>query len=102
MSDDSVKRRGTVIGVSLMVQTPPPPPRREHHGEGEERQRTPSVEDKVRRCIERIDNGCGSEVDFLTLKKLKAAIQSRKKITPRMKNILDMIEPVIQRFGYYF
>lgn len=103
MSGDSVSKgpkqgplQGTTIGISLMVQTPPPPrpeTKMEHR---------PSVEDKVRRCIERIDNGCGSEVDFLTLKKLKAAIQSRKKITSRMKNILDMIEPVIQRFGYYF
>lgn len=99
MSDDSAKSRSTVIGVSLMVKTPPPP-RREHHGE--ERERMPSVEDRVRKCIERIDNGCGTEVDFLTLKKLKAAIQSRKKITPRMKNILDMMEPTIQRFGYYY
>jgi hypothetical protein len=84
-----------------MVNTPPPP-RQEHHGEGEEQERTPSVEDKVRRCIERIDNGCGNEVDFLTLKKLKAAIQAKEKITPRMKNLLDMIEPVMRRFGYYF
>jgi hypothetical protein len=99
MSGDSHSSKGTVVGISLMVSTPPPP-RREHHGE--ERERTPSVEDRVRKCIERIDNGCGTEVDFLTLKKLKAAIQSRKKITPRMKNILDMMEPTIQRFGYYY
>jgi hypothetical protein len=103
MSDDSVSKRphqgplqGTTIGISLMVSTPPPRPSAGEH------KRMPSVEDKVRKCIERIDNGCGTEVDFLTLKKLKAAIQARKKITPRMKNILDMIEPVIQRFGYYF
>lgn len=93
--------QGTVIGVSLMVKTPPPP-RREHHGEGEERQRIPSVEDKVRKCIDRIDNGCGTEVDFLTLRKLKAAIQAKKTITPRMKNLLDMMEPTIRRFGYYY
>lgn len=97
MSDDSVNRKGTTIGISLMVSTPPPP-KREHHKE----EYRPSVEDKVRKCIERIDNGCGTEVDFLILKKLKAAIQAKKHITPRMKNVLNMIEPVIQRFGYYY
>lgn len=84
----------SVIGISLLVSQMPSPRQR--------RERRPSIEEKVRDCIERIDNGCGTEVDFLTLKKLKAAIQSKPKLTPRMKNILDMVEPVIRRFGYYF
>lgn len=86
-----------MIGISLLIsQMPGPGRRREHH------ERRPTIEQKVRDCIERIDNGCGTEVDFLTLKKLKAAIQSKPKLTPRMKNILDMVEPVIRKFGYYF
>lgn len=84
----------SVIGISLLVSQMPSP--------RQGRERRPSIEEKVRDCIERIDNGCGTEVDFLTLKKLKAAIQSKPKLTPRMKNILDMVEPVIRRFGYYF
>jgi hypothetical protein len=84
--------KGTSVGVSVMI----------HQMPENQVKKGPSVEEKVRNCIERIDNGCGTEVDFLTLKKLKAAIQSRDKITPRMKNILDMMEPVIQRFGYYY
>lgn len=97
MSDDSHKgpMGGTKIGVSIMIQQPPP--KKEHHEEYK-----PSVEDKVRDCIERIDNGCGTEVDFLTLKKLKAAIQSRPKQTPRMVNLVKMIDPIMRRFGYYF
>jgi hypothetical protein len=94
MSDDS--RKATKIGVSVMIHQPPPP-KKEHPEE-----RRPSVEDKVRDCIERIDNGCGTEVDFLTLKKLKAAIQSRPKQTPRMVNLVKMIDPIMRRFGYYF
>ena len=86
-----------VIGMSLLVsQMPSRHPEPKHHS------RQVGVEEKVRDCIERIDNGCGTEVDFLTLKKLKAAIQARPKQTARMKNILAMIEPVIRRFGYYF
>lgn len=87
-----------VIGISLLV-SQMPGRRQEQH---ERHERRIGVEEKVRDCIERIDNGCGTEVDFLTLKKLKAAIQSRPKQTARMKNILEMIEPVIRRFGYYF
>lgn len=94
MSDDS--HNGQVkIGLSLIMKQPPPRPLKQAH----ERK---TVEQKVRHCIERIDNGCGTEVDFLILKKLKAAIQSQKSITPRMQNILDMVEPIIRRFGYYF
>lgn len=85
-----------MIGISLLVSQMPGRQKREHH------ERKPTIEQKVRDCIERIDNGCGTEVDFLTLKKLKAAIQSKPKLTPRMKNILDMVEPVIRKFGYYF
>jgi hypothetical protein len=86
-----------MIGISLLI-SQPPPQREERH----RRERRPTIEEKVRDCIERIDNGCGTEVDFLTLKKLKAAIQAKPKLTPRMKNILGMVEPVIRRFGYYF
>lgn len=86
-----------MIGISLLIsQMPGRQGRSEHH------EHRPTIEQKVRDCIERIDNGCGTEVDFLTLKKLKAAIQSKPKLTPRMKNILDMVEPVIRKFGYYF
>lgn len=89
------KNSPNMIGISLLISQMPG---REHKPE----RRQPSIEEKVRDCIERIDNGCGTEVDFLTLKKLKAAIQSKPKLTPRMKNLLDMVEPVIRRFGYYF
>jgi len=97
MSDDS--RNGHVkVGLSVMIAQPPPMKMRkpEHH------RPAPSIEDKVRDCIDRIDNGCGTEVDFLTLKKLKAAIQSRPKQTPRMVNLVKMIDPIMKRFGYYF
>lgn len=83
-----------MIGISVLVSQMPARQRQD--------EQKPTIEQKVRDCIERIDNGCGTEVDFLTLKKLKAAIQSKPKLTPRMKNILDMVEPVIRKFGYYF
>lgn len=92
MSDDSPS---TKVGISVMVHQMPS--KKKHHEE-----ERPTIEQKVRRHIERIDNGCGTEVDFLVLKKLKAAIQSQPKQTPRMANLVKMIDPVMKRFGYYF
>lgn len=61
----------------------------------------PNIEDQVRACIQRIDDGTGTEVDFLMLKRLKAALLKKER-TPRVKNLLEMIEPTLRRFGYYF
>lgn len=62
----------------------------------------PNLEDQVRACIQRIDDGTGSEVDFLLLKRLKADLLKKDRKNPRVKNLLDMVEPTIRRFGYYF
>lgn len=64
--------------------------------------RAPPIEDQVRSRIERIDNGCASHVDFLVLKKLQEALRIRTPCTPRIKNLMEMIEPVMRKFGYYF
>ena len=88
--DDSNK-----IGISLIVKMGPP----ESHQKLKEAK--PNLEDQVRACIQRIDDGTGTEVDFLLLKRLKSALL-KKKPSPRVKNILEMIEPTLRRFGYYF
>lgn len=64
--------------------------------------RGPSIEEQVRERIDRIDNGCGTHVDFLVLKKLQESLRQRQPCTPRVQNIMDMIEPVMRKFGYYF
>lgn len=61
----------------------------------------PNIEDQVRACIQRIDDGTGTQVDFLMLRRLKEALLKRDK-NPRVKNLLQMIEPTLRRFGYYF
>lgn len=83
------------IGISVIVQDVPS---KEHTSCCKKK----SPEDEVRERIERIDSGCGSEVDFLVLKRLQAALKAKKPCTPRMKNLIEMIEPVMRRFGYYF
>lgn len=80
------------VGISIRLEMPAP--------EGGTKSR-PNIEDQVRACIQRIDDGTGTEVDFLMLKRLKAALLKKEK-TPRIKNLLEMIEPTLRRFGYYF
>lgn len=87
MHDDSAK-----IGISLMLQMPT---------SRKEVKQKPNLEDQVRACIQRIDDGTGTEVDFLVLKRLKCDLLKLKKKTDRVNNLLKMIEPTLRRFGYY-
>ena len=91
MHDDSNK-----IGISVLVKMGPPAT------DSKPQSAKPNLEDQVRACIQRIDDGTGTEVDFLMLKRLKAALLKKDKKNPRVKNILEMIEPTLRRFGYYF
>lgn len=81
------------IGISIMLQMP-------HKTQTEKTK--PNIEDQVRACIQRIDDGTGTEVDLLLLKRLKTALLKKDKKNPRIKNLLEMIEPTLRRFGYYF
>lgn len=83
------------IGISIMIADMPSKEKSCEH-------RAPSIEDQVRERIDRIDSGCGSHVDFLVLKKLQQALREKKPCTPRIQNLMDMIEPVMRKFGYYF
>ena len=68
----------------------------------EECHKGPSIEDRVRERIESIDSGAGCLQDFLVLKKLQESLRQKKPCTPRIQNLMDMIEPVMRKFGYYF
>lgn len=86
--------RGNVVGVSVLVHQMPPKEK------SPEKKKKP-IEDVVREAIERIDDGCATEVDFLMLKRLKLGLQKLKP-TPRVKNLITMIDPAMRKFGYYF
>lgn len=88
MHDDSPK-----LSLSLILQMP---------STGQPVKKKPNVEDQVRAAIQRIDDGTGTEVDFLLLRKVKVALLKKDKTHPRVKSLLEMIEPTIRRFGYYF
>lgn len=86
---------GKTIGISISIKDMPMPPKEKCH-------RGPSIEDQVRHRIENIDSGSGCLQDFLVLKKLQESLRQKKPCTPRIQNLMDMIEPVMRKFGYYF
>lgn len=85
---------GKKIGISVMIHDMP-------SREKTEEVKKPSIEEQVRSRLDRIDDGCATEVDFLVLKRLQ---ESLKKLPPkpRVENLIKMIEPAMKRFGYYF
>lgn len=89
MPNDSNK-----VSISVMLQMPSEP--------SSQKTSRPNLEDQVRACIQRIDDGTGTEVDFLVLKRLKTALLKKDTKSPRIQNLLQMIEPTLRRFGYYF
>lgn len=86
---------GKTIGISISIKDVPMPRK-------EECRKGPSIEDKVRERIENIDSGSGCLQDFLVLKKLQESLRQKKPCTPRIQNLMNMIEPVMRKFGYYF
>jgi hypothetical protein len=59
----------------------------------------PSVEEQVRQAIEMIDSGRDSYVEWKLLNKLAKELRSRK--DARSKNLLEMIDPVLQKYGLH-
>lgn len=86
---------GKTIGISIMLKDVPS---REKCCESKK----PPIEDQVRERIEKIDSGSACLQDFLVLRRLQEALRQKKPCTPRIQNIMDMIEPVMRKFGYYF
>ena len=85
---------GKRIGVSVMIQDMPSKEKSCEHNR-------PSVEDQVRARLDKIDDGCASEVDFLVLKRLQESLRKMPP-KPRVVNLIKMIEPAMKKFGYYF
>jgi hypothetical protein len=57
-------------------------------------------EDKVRQAIELVDSGYCSDVEWIMLKKLYKAL-GEKSPTKRIRNMMDMIKPVLAKYGYH-
>jgi uncharacterized protein YqcC (DUF446 family) len=59
-----------------------------------------SVEEKVRQALELIDSGYCSNVHWIMINKLYKTLKS-KQSTPRIKNLIQMIEPALAKYGYH-
>lgn len=59
-----------------------------------------SIEDQVRDAIECVESGYRSDVEWVLLNKLYKDLRGRKQ-TPRIRNLLKMIQPVLSKFGYH-
>mgnify|MGYP003580767401 CR=1 FL=1 len=59
-----------------------------------------SIEDKVRHAIDMCDSGYSSHVECLLLCKVLDALYQKKR-TPRIQNLISMIEPVMAKYGYH-
>lgn len=59
-----------------------------------------SIEDDVREAIECIESGHNSIVEWKMINKLHKELRSMKK-SPRVTNLLNMIEPVMSKYGLH-
>jgi hypothetical protein len=64
-----------------------------------EARKTP-LEDTIRECVDCIESGHDSVVEWKTLNKLYKELRARKK-TPRVTNLIKMIEPTLQKYGLH-
>lgn len=60
----------------------------------------PPLEDRVRDLLNMIDSGHPSHQEWLTINKLYRDLSERKK-SPRVQNLIGMIEPILSKFGYH-
>lgn len=62
--------------------------------------RETGIEDDVREAIECIESGHDSVIEWKMINKLYKELRSMKK-TPRVDNLIKMIEPVMSKYGLH-
>lgn len=60
----------------------------------------PSVEDKVRHLLDLIDTEYSTPADWETLRRLFNMLNAVKKPNKRQKNLIELIKPVMEKYGY--
>lgn len=59
------------------------------------------VEDQVRDALECIESGYNSEKEWRMIRKLYQALVKMPRKSPRVQNLINMILPVVSRYGYH-
>jgi hypothetical protein len=60
-----------------------------------------SPEEQVREALEVIDSGEESKVEWILVNKLYKQLKSLKKPNSRARNLIQLIEPVLAKYGYH-
>lgn len=81
--------------VQIMLEMDPPAPGKSKYSE----KPSSSIEDEVRKAIELIDSGHDSYVEWKMLNKLARELRTRK--DKRSKNLMEMIDPVLSKYGMH-
>lgn len=59
-----------------------------------------SPEEQIREAIERCESGYCSNVDWIMLNKTRDSLVKMKQ-NDRIKNLIDMIQPILNKYGYH-
>lgn len=91
--------QGKANSIKVMLELPMPAPA----PAVQKKLETPKVpiEDKVREALECIDSGYESGVEWAMINGLYRSLCKLKKPSPRARNLIEMIEPVLAKFGYH-
>lgn len=96
------KKPANTIKVMLEMPIPEPKPLIiEKASAKEPSEPKESVEDKVKAALECIDSGYDSNVEWSMINRLYRDLKALKKPNDRAKNLVNMIEPVLAKFGYF-
>lgn len=91
-----------VNSVKLMLEIPMPTPAPQKPVQrAEPQEQKASVEDKVREALDCIDSGHDSAVEWSMINRVYKDLMALKKPSPRAKNLMGMIEPVLEKYGYF-
>lgn len=90
--------------ISLNIEMPPPPAKEK--ASSEPVQPKQSVEERVREAIEECESGRDSRQDWIMLGRLRTSLLALQKSAKdkakkkRISNLLDMIDPLLTKYGY--
>jgi hypothetical protein len=59
----------------------------------------PPLEERIKDMCDLIESGYDSAVEWKTIRKVHNELAKRDKLTERQQNILDLIKPVIDKYG---
>lgn len=80
------------VKIQVLTDTPPPPVQQRPQV---------TVEDRVRDALDCIDSGYESPVEWRMVVRLFDYLLGKGKRSPREQNLVDMIQPILAKYGYY-